>query len=196
MLHWRSSALLRVLRPCSLALLRASVPVVPSGTGRWSPGGPPAGPVASLPPRGPQAHLRATPPVVDLVSKALADCVDFYPRRPSQFSRHRGSRRDLQRQRLHPQQLRKLRARLWPWLPLLAVRGGCSLRLWQLLCLLRGRLLLRIYIQAVWHQARSGLSWRMIKTNCPVAPRYCTGASVFWPNATFLSGSISDLTIQ
>ena len=78
MLHWRSSALLRVLRPCSLALLRASVPVVPLRDWALVP------PVVLRPdlslvfhPAAPQAHLRATPPVVHLVSKVLADCVDF-----------------------------------------------------------------------------------------------------------------------
>ena len=54
-------------------------------------------------------------------------------RRAGQFSRHRGSRRGLQRQRLHSKWLHQ--PWLWPWLPALALCGGCGLRLWRILCL-------------------------------------------------------------
>jgi hypothetical protein len=32
-------------------------------------------------------------------------------------------------------------------------------------------LLLRVYIQAIWHPARSGLSWKLIEADGPLAPR-------------------------
>jgi hypothetical protein len=46
---------------------------------------------------------------------------------------------------------------------------------------------LRVCVQAIWHQARSGLSWKLIEADGPrVLPRSCTGAPAFWPNAICL----------
>jgi hypothetical protein len=167
--HWRSSALLRVLRLCSLVLLRdwALVPLVVLR------------PDLSLAFRlmAPWPRHSATSPR-SASSRRCWRTAWSRPRRPSQFSRRRGSRRDLQRQQLHREQLRQLRAWLWPWLPLLAVCGG-GLCLWQILCLVRGRLHLRVYLQAIRHEARSGLSWRLIEADGPTASRSCTGASGF-----------------
>jgi len=76
--HWRNSALLGVLRLCSLVLLQASVPAV-----LLLVSAPVVLPLVALRPDlslafrpvAPRAHLRVTSPVVRLVSMVLPDCV-------------------------------------------------------------------------------------------------------------------------
>ena len=76
--HWRNSALLRVLRLCSLVLLQSSVPVVLLPV--WAPAVLPSvvlWPDLSLAfrPVAARTHLRASSPVDRAVSMVLADCM-------------------------------------------------------------------------------------------------------------------------
>ncbi len=123
-----------------------------SGLGAGGPplGGPPAGPVAGLPPVASRPHLRARSPVVRLVSMVLADCmVSIAAARPI-FAASRVAPRPTA-----PTATPAIVRQLWlrPSLPVLAVCGGCGLRLWRVLCLLRRRLLLRVHLQAIRHKS-------------------------------------------
>ena len=146
----------------------------PPGLGAGGPplGGPPAGPVAGLPPwRRGRTSARSS---VLRVSMVLPDCtVSIAAARPI-FAASRVAPR--------PTAPTATPAMVTPAMAMAVATGtglcggGCGLRLWQILCLLRGRLLLRVHIQAIRHQARSGLSWKLIETTAHGAPVLHRGA--------------------
>ena len=170
----------------------------PPGVGAGGPplGGPSAGPVAGLPPRGPAGapprDIAGGPPRLDgaaglrgldrsgqanfrgVEGRAAAYRANSYTR--NSYTSH-GNGRDY---------------RYWPYATAAAYAYGRILRL------LRRRLLLRVYIQAIRHQTRSDLSWKLIEADGPLAPRSCTGASVFWAerNLPVRANSGLDTTIN
>jgi hypothetical protein len=147
----------------------------PPGLGAGPVGGPPAGPIAGLPSHGPvaapQRDIASGPPRLEgagglhgLDRGGQANFRDVEGRAAA-YSANSLTRNSY--------------ASYWPWLPALALCGGCGLRLWRILCLLRRRLLLRVHLQAIRHQKRSGLSWKLIEAKGRWRPGLAPGRRPF-----------------
>ncbi len=134
----------------------------PQGLGAGGPpfGGPPAGPVAGLPPRGPAG---APPRDIAGGSPRLDGAAGLHGLDRGGQANFRGVEGRAAAYSANSYTRNSYIShgyRSWPY------AAAASLRLWQVLrLLLRRRLLLRVYIQAIRHQTRSGVSWKLIEAD-------------------------------
>jgi hypothetical protein len=140
----------------------------PPGLGSGPPlGGPPAGPVAGLPPRvptgAPPRDIAGGPPPLNdaggLHGPERSGQANFrgFEGRAAAYSANSYTRNGYANFGYRHS------FRYW-------ALCGCGLRQWWILRLLRRRLLLRVYIQAIRQRARSDLSWKLIEADGLGAP--------------------------